>query len=132
MPSIRPQPLASKNVQYREIRSPGGDKIGDQNVFSDDLLDDGNNTVGKHLGFCTRVRVTPPNVLDVFQCEATYDLPDGKVTARGLVEIPLPAGKPVTLAISGGTDRYKNLRGQITVTPRATPGEQDYHFDTQG
>jgi hypothetical protein len=106
--------------------------LGDQNIFSDDLLDGQNAIVGQHSGFCTRVRVTPPNAPDIFQCLATFKLPDGQVTARGLVEIPLAAGNSATFAISGGTDRYENLRGQVTVTPRATAGEQDYEFDTQG
>lgn len=135
MPPIRPKPLSSKFFKGNLIRvSPSGaDEIGDQLVFSDDLLDNKNNIVGQHSGFCTRVRMAPGNAPDIFQCVATFKLPDGQVTTRGLLESNLPpaVGLKSTFGISGGTGRYDNLRGQVTVTVRA-PGEQDYDFETHG
>ena len=66
MPPIRPQPLNSTNIAARPIPDPPANMIGDVIVFTDNLRDAGNNVVGQHSGFCTRVRVTPPDEPDIF------------------------------------------------------------------
>jgi hypothetical protein len=131
MPPIKP--LHGKNLQA----TPGAlfpTEIGGQFAFTDDVsrLDDPNKTrIGEHAGFCTLVRVTPGNAPDVFQCEATFELPDGQVTARGLVAIPRSNGDTDAFAISGGTGAYDNIRGEVRNTQRSDT-ESDFEFETQG
>jgi hypothetical protein len=131
MPQIKP--LHGKNLQA----TPGASfptTIGGQFAFTDDvsLLDDANKTrIGEHSGFCTLVRVTPGNAPDVFQCEATFGLPDGQVTARGLVAIPRPVGQTDAFAVSGGTGKYDDIRGEVRNTKRSDT-ESDFTFETQG
>jgi hypothetical protein len=107
--------------------------VGEQFAFTDDIsfLSKPNQIVGQHSGSCTLVRESPGNDPDIFQCEATYDLPDGQVTARGLVALPRPAGQTDAFAISGGTGKYDNLRGEVRVT-KVNEAEADYEFKTQG
>ena len=124
--------LHGKFVQGRAI--PRNDASDDQFAFTDDLSfqDDPNFArVGEHSGVCIRVREAVGNDPGLYQCEATFKLPDGQVTARGLVAIPVPVGESNLFAISGGTDRYDNLRGDVKVTKRS-PVKADYEFRTQG
>jgi hypothetical protein len=50
-----------------------------------------NQLVGQHSGFCTLVRVGPGDER-TYQCLATFALPDGQITARGLISFPLAGG----------------------------------------
>ena len=130
MPPI--QPLRGVLVNARELPSPPTSQ-GDQIIFTDAISDSANPgvVIGEHSGFCTLVRVTPGGTPDVYQCEGTIRLPNGQITGRGLVSIPRPDGDTATVAITGGTGVYDNLRGQARVT-KISDTEQHFEFDTHG
>lgn len=112
---------------------PASVGIGEQIVFTDDIafLTDPGNVIGHHSGFCTRVRGGTPGNTNRYQCEATFRLPGGQLTARGVVDLPRPAGQTDPFAISGGTGAYDNIRGEVRVT-KISDTEADYEFDTHG
>jgi allene oxide cyclase-like protein len=100
-------------VQPRPANTPHGDQLGDQRVFTDDLSYQDGQPAGQHSGFCTLVRVGPGN-RRTYQCLATFALPDGQITGRGLITFPL-AGQ-IKFAITGGTETHRHARGEITAT----------------
>ncbi len=143
IPPLQNTRLHSKNVALAVIPPPvvtpspppASIGIGELIVFSDDisLPDDPSTKIGEHSGLCTRVRATPgaPGNTNLYQCQATFTLPEGQVTARGVVALPVALGDSNLFAISGGTEKYDNLRGQVKVTNRGG-NEQDYEFRTYG
>jgi hypothetical protein len=72
-----------------------------------------NQLVGQHSGFCTLVRVGPGDER-TYQCLATFALPDGQITARGLISFPLAGG--IRVAVTGGTETHLRAQGEITAT----------------
>lgn len=92
-----------------------GDSLGDQFIFSGDLFR-GGAKVGIDGGVCTLVRLEP-RVSVTLQCLATAELPKGQITVQGLLTFTEEtAGEPDILAITGGTQRYKEAHGQLIVT----------------
>jgi hypothetical protein len=90
-----------------------GESVGDQFVFSEDLSRHGER-VGISGATCTLVRLEP--VSATVQCLATAELAKGQITAQGLVTFSEETeGEPFRLAITGGTERYKEAHGQVTV-----------------
>jgi hypothetical protein len=120
--------LVTKNIDAREIPSGAAPKLGDQLVFTDDLLDKHGQEVGQHSGFCTRVRIigSGEGAPDLWQCQATLTLPQGSITARGAFKFPAVVGElSGRAAITGGTDAYAKARGQISVTTLANGDRLD-------
>jgi len=60
-----------------------------------------------------------------FQCVATVSLPEGQLTAQGLVTLTETGSQPVTLAITGGTGAYRTAHGQIKA---AQVSETEQHY----
>jgi hypothetical protein len=91
-----------------------GDSLGDQFVFSGDLLRNGEK-VGIDGVVCTIVRLEPM-VSATSQCVATAELPKGQITAQGLLTFSEEAeGEPFRLAITGGTGKYRTAHGEVIV-----------------
>jgi hypothetical protein len=86
-----------------------GPSLGDQFVFSGLLLQNG-KTVGHDGGHCTFVHLHPAQG----ECEATFKLPGGKITAQALLNF---GNGPQTfdIAVNGGTSVFRNARGQATI-----------------
>jgi hypothetical protein len=99
--------------------APHGESLGDQRVFTDQLRKVNKQNqpegpvVGHHSGFCSLVK-RGPGKARFYQCFATFDLADGLLTARTLLDLTSDA--PVTATITGGTGAYAGADGQITVT----------------
>ena len=99
-------------------------------VFSEDLRYN-DQAAGMHAGVATTVRTKLPGPGpfqggELIHEEGTYDLKAvpgldaGQVTVQGVFPIDQTlnahaGGAIVRLAITGGTDAYKNARGQVTV-----------------
>ncbi len=91
-----------------------GDSLGDQFVFSNDLVRHGKK-VGTDGGVGTVVRLESM-VSATLQFVATAQLPKGQITVQGLVTFTeANEGEPFELAITGGTGRYKAAHGVLTV-----------------
>ena len=101
-------------------RPPGtahGDWLGDQRVFTDDLVNNQGKPVGHHSGVGTLVR-TGPGDLRTYQSLATFFLNKDAILGEGTIlgsamfslgtNAPVPRG-----SIVGGTGPYRTARGDI-------------------
>jgi hypothetical protein len=116
MPEINVVPTSRASVSIPARTSGTPRQLGDVDIFSDDLAypNAPNQKIGEHSGFCTVVRAEPGEAVRR-QCQATFTLPDGQITARGII-----TGDAFTVGISGGTDRYDNIRGEVIGAPTAS------------
>jgi hypothetical protein len=79
----------------------------DQFVFSNDLYRNGAK-VGEDGGTCTVTRIADSGATTL-HCLGTNSLPGGQISVQGLAA----PGEPFELAITGGTGRYRDARGQV-------------------
>jgi hypothetical protein len=87
---------------------------GGQVVWTDDLFFRGHAAkVGEQSGFLTIVRVLPSTQVR-FQNVCTFTLPKGQITAQGIWD-SAPGAHQITLAVTGGTEKYEKIHGVIDV-----------------
>ncbi len=85
--------------------APTGDSVGDLLAFGNELFDKTNTTkVGTSSGSCVRTVVGA-----VWECSWTNTLAGGQITVQG----PFLDAGDSTLAITGGTGRYKDAQGTM-------------------
>jgi hypothetical protein len=91
---------------FVDVGDPGPDP-GDIYVFVDDVfrVNDPNTKVGEALGRCTLIHPATAR----FGCSINTSLPDGSIMTDGT--LILVEGTTSTGAITGGTGRYRNARG---------------------
>lgn len=99
-----------------DVGQPGF-SVGDQDVFSDNVLTRRNGAkLGVDGGVCTVVRVTKASTrAGIDQCLITFSLTGGEITTQVLQ----PSGQATGTAtgvITGGTGRYRNAHGVYTVS----------------
>ncbi|MBL1096466.1 allene oxide cyclase barrel-like domain-containing protein [Streptomyces coffeae] len=105
--------LVARQTQITFIDNDGpGTSQGDELVLAGDLLR-GSAVVGSFDEVCTLTRVGP--VPDTFsqQCVGTLSLADGDLTIQGVVRVTAAGPGVVTVAITGGTGRYRTAHGYI-------------------
>jgi hypothetical protein len=83
---------------------------GDLVIFTKRLTTSGGHKAGTMHAVCTVTRPRQSIETAGFQCDATYALRDGRITAATVGS--LSAGK-LTLAITGGTGAYERAQGEI-------------------
>lgn len=118
--------LSGTTVQFKLVDlGDAGFSLGDQTVFADDLVAKvSGEPAGVDGGVCTVVRVADAAAQSgTEQCQVTYSLKAGQVTAQGLVTVTNGGltGTQVA-AITGGTGRYRNAHGEVTLQ-FVSPGE---------
>jgi Allene oxide cyclase barrel like domain len=88
-----------------------GPDAGDLYVFSDDifLANDPGTRVGQSDGRCTMINPATAR----FGCTLVTSLPDGDITTEGT--LTLVPGTTSTGAVTGGTRRFRNARGEATL-----------------
>jgi hypothetical protein len=96
---------------FLDLGEPG-DSLGDQLVFTTDLLRRGEK-VGIGGVHCTVVRLEPM-VSATTQCVATAELPRGQLAGQGLLTFT-EGPSTFRLAITGGTGRYRTAHGVLVV-----------------
>ncbi|HYT77678.1 MAG TPA: hypothetical protein VEQ37_00140 [Actinomycetota bacterium] len=84
-----------------------GPSLGDQFVFSG-ILRHAGKVVGHDGVHCIIVHQHPARG----ECEATYKLPGGKITAQTLFTFRTST---FDIAVNGGTGVFRNARGQATI-----------------
>ena len=90
---------------------------GDQEIVALSLFR-GGKRVGEAGNLCQFVRVTKASATDL--CQVDMSLPQGQLTAHGLVT-STPAGPGTfSLAITGGTGAYQTAHGQVKITATST------------
>jgi hypothetical protein len=94
-----------------------GLSLGDQAVFTDNLLQDGKR-VGEGHGVCTITRITgtAPSRTLTNECLITGRLPRGQITIQGLLPTTEQGmSPPHALAVNGGTGAYRTAHGEVHV-----------------
>ena len=87
-----------------------GDSAGDVLTFANDVFDAADaNKVGTDNGYCIRTVAGT-----AYECNFTVFLPRGQITVEG----PFYDAKDSTLAITGGTGRYRHVRGTMDLQSR--------------
>ncbi len=97
----------------------GADNLGDVLTFTNPVFDAADkNEIGADQGFCIRVK---PGV--AYECLWTLKLKAGQITVEGPF---LDAGDSM-LAVTGGTGKYADVRGQMKLHARNAKGTE-YDF----
>ena len=95
------------------------DSTGDVLTFANPVFDSTNEKqVGTDNGSCIRTAAGK-----AWECVWTLTLDEGQITVEG----PFYDGKDSTLAITGGTDEFKDAAGQMKLHAR-DPEETEYDF----
>jgi allene oxide cyclase len=101
-----------------------GDSAGDILTFANDVFDaTDTQKAGTDQGYCVRVVVGTS-----YECTWTTFLPDGQIVVAG----PFYDAKDATLAITGGTGRYRNAHGTMDLQSRAGGTEFAFVFHLKG
>ena len=91
-----------------------GDSAGDILTFGNEIYDaDDKNKLGNNNGWCIRTVVGK-----AWECFWTLTLQDGQITVAG----PFTDGKDSVLAVTGGTGKYQNARGEMLLHARDAKG----------
>jgi hypothetical protein len=96
---------------------------GDKFVFRSKLFKN-ETRVGTVGGECTIVAILNETNADV-QCVATLRLKHGHITGQALITFT-EEPEPFTVAITGGTGRYRNAHGEIVITENPDAGTAEY------
>jgi allene oxide cyclase len=97
-----------------------GDSVGDVLTFANDVFDAANaHKVGTDQGYCLRVVAGAS-----YECTWTTFLPGGQIVVAG----PFYDAKDSTLAITGGTGRYRDARGTMELHARSGGSEFAFVF----
>jgi len=101
------------------VTNPGqADGTGDVLTWANDVFDAKDSAkVGTDQGYCIRVVAGQS-----YECNWTTFLPGGQITVEG----PFYDTKDSTLAITGGTGRYRHVRG--TMDLKSLEGGTKYQF----
>jgi Allene oxide cyclase barrel like domain len=104
--------LAAVTIQATtlDLGAPGPSQ-GDESILTRELFLDGQQVGTSHL-VATLTLVAGADSQS--QTVATFSLPDGQLTAQGLVTASQTANR--VAAITGGTGAYRQAGGQVTVT----------------
>jgi hypothetical protein len=122
-----PQPSLAEEINVVERATSdavldtgaSGDSAGDILTFGNEVYDaDNKSRVGDNNGWCIRTVVGK-----AWECFWTLTLPDGQITVAG----PFTDGKDSVLAITGGTGKYQNARGEMGLHARDPQGKE-YDF----
>jgi hypothetical protein len=106
---------------------------GDMRVLNAPVYNEsGKEKVGRLYLFCV---VTDPadessEKAHMAQCSYTYTLPGGEISAQGVDAFPKLPGLPSRSvdAISGGTEDYAGVRGEVRFEARANRVISTFHF----
>ena len=96
--------------------APESDSVGDTLGFANPVYDESNaQQLGTDNGFCVRTAVG-----EAWECVWTINLALGQITVEG----PFYDAKDSTLAITGGTGEYSQVRGEMTLHARNAQGTE--------
>jgi hypothetical protein len=112
----KPLRIVATEIQsaFLDLGAPGP-SLGDELVFSERLKRKG-RTVGVSGVVCTATQVEAPYEDIMFQCVGTLKLKRGQITLQGLIEVQGEDDPgPFTVAITGGTGRFKGAGGKAVV-----------------
>ena len=101
-----------------------GDSVGDILTFANEVFDAADTTkVGTDNGYCLRTVAGA-----AYECNWTTFLAGGQITVEG----PFFDAKDSTLAITGGTGRYRGARGEMKLRSRENGAKFAFVFHIKG
>jgi hypothetical protein len=101
-----------------------GDSVGDILTFANDVFDSSDATkVGTDNGYCLRTVKGA-----AYECNWTVLLAGGQITVEG----PFLDAANSTLAITGGTGRYRGARGSMDLQSRENGAKFAFVFHIKG
>jgi len=101
-----------------------GDSVGDILTFANDVFNAADRTkVGTDNGYCLRTVAGA-----AYECNWTTFLPGGQITVEG----PFFDAKESTLAITGGTGRFRGARGTMELHSRENGAKFAFVFHVKG
>ena len=107
-----------------DIGDPG-DSTGDLLTFHNELFDSSDSTVvGSDQGEC--IRIDP--VEGTWECRWTNFLDGGQITVEG----PFFDAADSLVSVTGGTGKYRNVRGEMSLESRLGGTEFDFIFTLLG
>jgi hypothetical protein len=88
-----------------------GDSVGDEDIFTADLFDTSGHKIGHDAGICVAVGTAG-------QCQATSVINGDQLTLAALIDFSVfESSQPTfTVAITGGTGRFRRARGDEVIT----------------
>ena len=103
-----------------------GDSVGDILTFANEVFDAADATkVGTDNGYCLRTVI---GAAAAYECNWTTFLDGGQITVEG----PFFDAKDSTLAITGGTGRYRGARGEMELHSRDNGAKFAFVFHLKG
>ena len=103
-----------------------GDSVGDILTFANEVFDAADATkVGTDNGYCLR---TVTGAGAAYECNWTTFLDGGQITVEG----PFFDAKDSTLAITGGTGRFRGARGEMELQSREKGAKFAFVFHLKG
>jgi hypothetical protein len=124
-------------AKTREIKvvdlGPQGPTHGDMRVVNAPLYNEsGKERIGRLDLFCvtTDPADEPSKKAHMAQCTVTYTLPGGEISAQGVNAFPKLSGLPTrdVNAITGGTEKYAGVRGEVHSETRGNKRIITFHF----
>jgi hypothetical protein len=101
------------NATLLVLAAPGHGPVGNEFLGTDDLYRQGRR-VGDDASVC-QFMADLGQAGGRFQCLVTVSLPEGQLTAQGLVTLTETGQQPLTLAVTGGTGAYRTAHGEVRV-----------------
>ncbi len=105
--------LVSISQQFEEIDlGDAGDSLGDQLVFNDKVFAN-RHPVGVLNGVCTVTQLS--GSWGTSQCLVTFSTRHGDITVQGVTRFSEKSSPDATLAVTGGTGRFRGASGEVHV-----------------
>ena len=109
---------------------PQGPSQGDMRIVNSSLYNaSGKKIIGRHDQFC--VLTDPGEKVQMTQCVRTYTLPGGEINSSGVSArstLNEPQNSGGSDAISGGTEEYAGVRGEMRFGIRANKVISTFDF----
>jgi hypothetical protein len=108
----------SETVQFAAIDlGDSGTSLGDQFVFSDDLLTEkGGDKVGFDGGVCTLVRRDEASRTDTVQCAVTFSFEGGQIATQALLTLHDGHFSGTEVGpVTGGSGEFRGASGEVAV-----------------
>jgi hypothetical protein len=112
---------------------PQGPTQGDMRAVNAPLYDEsGKERVGRLDLFCvtTDPADEPGEKAHMAECSYTFTLPGGEISAQSVSAFPKLPGLPSSSvdAVTGGTEKYAGVRGEVEVETRGKTVINTFHF----
>jgi hypothetical protein len=126
--------VLTKTVQEKVLDlGAQGLSQGDMRVLNAPLYNEsGKEKVGRLDLFCvvTDPADEPSEKAHMAECTITYTLPGGEISAQGVNAFPKLPGLPSkgVDALSGGTEDYAGVKGEVRIEPRSNKVISTFHF----